>query len=57
MDNIKPTEVIICFSSLPRWFEHVSNVDERKMGKSKESDKDHEKDPTGLNNVFTLEGE
>ncbi|XP_076467316.1 androglobin-like isoform X4 [Babylonia areolata] len=54
VDNLNPTEIVISFSVLPRWFDPPPLVEEKKGGKGK--DKESEKEPTVISTVSLMEG-
>ncbi|KAL8581512.1 hypothetical protein ACOMHN_042905 [Nucella lapillus] len=54
VDNLNPTEIVISFSVLPRWFDPPPVVEDKKGGKGK--DKDSEKEPTVMSSISVMEG-
>ena len=54
VDNLNPTDIVIAFSVLPRWFDPPAIVEEKKGGKGK--DKESEKEPTVISSISVLEG-
>jgi hypothetical protein len=55
VDNLKPTEIVVSFSVIPRWFD-IPVVVEEKKGKGKEKDRESEKETTAISSVSMLEG-
>ncbi|KAK7107723.1 hypothetical protein V1264_015593 [Littorina saxatilis] len=58
VDNLNPTEIVISYSVLPRWFDPPTIVEEKKGGKGKDKDKDKEseKEPTAVSSISVIEG-
>lgn len=54
VDNLNATEIVVCFSVIPRWFDQAPVVEEKKHGKGK--DKDSEKEPTVLSSNSIMDG-